>query len=165
VTEPAGRPAYQELADDLRRRIASGEYPVGSAVPSTAKLAKAYGVSSTVVRAAVNQLRVAGLVVGRPGKGVFVCSTPEAAGRQAASVEELAKQVEELRAELGRVEIARLGEAEAELAVLREHVRLLKTLMAGLFGQLGQPVPDGLTDVVDLAPPAGAYAAEPPPSS
>src|SRR6266496_2452470 len=106
VTEPVGRPAYQEVADDLRRRIASAEFPVGSAIPSTAKLTKAYGVSSTVVRAAIAQLRGDGLLIGQPGKGVFVRATPEAVAERAASIEDLAKQVEELRAELRRFESA-----------------------------------------------------------
>ncbi len=75
MTESIGRPAYQQVADDLRRRIAEAELPVGSAIPSTTKLAKAYGVSITVVRAAVAQLRADGLVVGQPGKGVFVRAT------------------------------------------------------------------------------------------
>src|SRR5690242_13991698 len=70
VAEPVGGPAYQQVARDLRKRIASAECPVGSAIPSTAKLSEMYGVSVTVVRAAVAQLRTEGLITGHPGKGV-----------------------------------------------------------------------------------------------
>jgi GntR family transcriptional regulator len=104
VTEPAGGPAYQQVADDLRRKIASGEFPVGAAIPSTAKLSSAYGVSVTVVRAAVGQLRVDGLVTGYPGKGVFVSATPEETAERTATVEGLARQVAELRAEVARLQ-------------------------------------------------------------
>ena len=109
MTETVGRPAYQQVADDLRRRIASAELPVGSAIPSTAKLSKTYGVSITVVRAAVAQLRADGLLVGQPGKGVFVRATPEAVAERTVSIEDLSKQIGELRAELRRIESARNG--------------------------------------------------------
>jgi DNA-binding GntR family transcriptional regulator len=103
MTEPAGGPAYQQVADDLRRRIASAELPVGAAIPSTAKLSSTYGVSVTVVRAAVAQLRADGLVTGYPGKGVFVSSTPDAVAERTATVEVLARQVADLRAEVARL--------------------------------------------------------------
>jgi DNA-binding GntR family transcriptional regulator len=104
VTEPAGGPEYQRVADDLRRRIAAAEFPVGAAIPSTARLSSMYGVSVTVVRAAVAQLRADGLVTGHPGKGVFVSSTPDAVAERTATVEVLARQVDELRAEIVRLQ-------------------------------------------------------------
>lgn len=41
-------------------------------MPSMAKLRETYGVSNTVVRDALNELRRDGLIVGQQGKGVFV---------------------------------------------------------------------------------------------
>jgi DNA-binding GntR family transcriptional regulator len=155
VTEPVGRPAYQEVADDLKRRIASAEFPVGSAIPSTAKLTKRYGVSSTVVRAAVAQLRGDGLLIGQPGKGVFVRATPEAVAQRAASIEDLTKQVEELRTEMHRIESDRRDEVAAEFAALGQLVRSLQAHLADLYAQLGRPIPDGLADLPGVAPPAG----------
>ena len=110
VAEPAGGPAYQRVADDLRRRIALAEFPVGAAIPSTAKLGSTYGVSVTVVRAAVAQLRADGLVTGYPGKGVFVSATPDAVAERIATVEGLASQVEELRADIAglQAQVSRL---------------------------------------------------------
>jgi GntR family transcriptional regulator len=142
VTESVGRPAYQQVADDLRQRIASGEFPVGSAIPSTAKLAEAHGVSITVIRAAVTQLRADGLLIGQPGKGVFVRSTPEAVAEQAATIEDLSRQLTELRAELHQVEAARRDEAAAELAALRQDTELLRAHLMELYAQLGKPYPD-----------------------
>jgi DNA-binding GntR family transcriptional regulator len=142
VTEPVGRPAYQQVGDDLKRRITEGEFPVGSAIPSTAKLTKTYGVSSTVIRAAVTQLRTDGLLVGRPGKGVYVRSTPEAAAQRAATIDDLSQQVEQLRAELHQAESARRDEAAAGLGALRQSVALIRSRLVDLYAQLGKPYPD-----------------------
>ena len=74
-----GRPKYLEVADDLRRKIAARTYPVGSEIPSTSRLMELYEVSVTVVRAAVRELRTEGLVVGQPGKAVYVQGEPSPA--------------------------------------------------------------------------------------
>ncbi len=136
VNEPVGRPAYRQVADDLRRKIAAGEFPVGSAIPSTAQLSGLYGVSVTVVRAAVAQLRADGLVVGHTGKGVFVSATPDALAERTATVDDLATQFSGLRAELDRVVSARADDA-AELTALREQVGVLRALIADLSARLG----------------------------
>ena len=141
MIEPIGRPAYQQVADDLRQKIASAEFPVGSAIPSTAELTRTHGVSTTVVRAAVAQLRADGLLIGQPGKGVFVRSTPEAAAERAVTIDDLSKRVEELHAELRRVESEQRDELAAEVAALRQHVGLIHTHLIGLYDQLGQPYP------------------------
>ena len=141
MAEPVAGPAYQQVARDLRERIASAEFPVGSAIPSTAKLREMYGVSITVVRAAVAELRADGLVTGYPGKGVFVSATPHALADRAATVEDLARQVEELRAELRRAKSPRRSQSVAEVAALREQVSLLQAQVLGLYAQLGIPYP------------------------
>jgi GntR family transcriptional regulator len=141
VTESVGRPAYQQVADDLRRKIAAGELPVGAAIPSTAQLTKAYGVSSTVVRAAVAQLRADGLLVGQPGKGVFVRATPDSAAKRAASIGELSQQVKELQAELGRIKSAQREELAAELGAVRQEMSRVRRELMDLYDHLGRPRP------------------------
>lgn len=136
VSDPVGRPAYQRVADDLRRQIAAGELPVGSAIPSTAQLTRAYQVSYTVVRAAVAQLRAAGLVFGQPGKGVFVRATPDQVAERVSSADDLARQVAELR-ELCADEAARRGELEGELSRLRERVDTLEERTPGAVRRRG----------------------------
>jgi GntR family transcriptional regulator len=145
VTEPVGRPAYQQVADDLRLRISSGEFLVGAVIPSTAKLSETYRVSTTVVRAAVAQLRADGLLLGQPGKGVFVRSTPEAVAEQTATTEDLARQVAELRAELERTESSIRAESAGQIAALRQYLRVLRAHIADLYAQLGRPEPGSLT--------------------
>ena len=141
MTESIGRPAYQQVADDLRAKIVSAEFPVGSAIPSTAELTRTYGVSSTVVRAAVAQLRGDGLLIGQPGKGVFVRSTPEAVAERAVTVEDLSKRVKQLHAELRRVESGQRNELAAEVAALGQHVDLIHRYLIELYDQLGKPYP------------------------
>ena len=134
MTEPVGRPAYQAVGADLRRRVAAGEFPVGSAIPSTAKLTEAYGVSITVVRAAVSLLRAEGLLTGQPGKGVFVRATPEDVAQETASVEGL---------------VAQLGELRAEMRVVLAH-------LADLYAQLGKPLPEDLAALPGVEGPRGS---------
>jgi DNA-binding GntR family transcriptional regulator len=74
MADLSGTPAYLQVAADLRRQITDGALPVGAQLPSMAQLRELYGVSNTVVRDALNDLRREGLVVGQQGKGVFVRS-------------------------------------------------------------------------------------------
>lgn len=88
MDEVTGQPKYLHVASELRRAISAGVYPVGSELPSTAKLTASYGVSTTVVRAAVRELRDEGLVRGQPGKAVYVTAEPGGDPGVNASVDE-----------------------------------------------------------------------------
>lgn len=68
----AGLPLYHQLADLLRRRIVSGEVPVGSLLPSEAQLVSDYGVSRVTARQAVGLLVEEGLVIRGSGRGTRV---------------------------------------------------------------------------------------------
>ncbi|MER7888963.1 winged helix-turn-helix domain-containing protein [Micromonospora sp. NPDC094482] len=63
---------YQVLADELRAKIESGEWPPGTKLPSRSQLCKEYGVSDTVVGKAMMILRATGLTETLEGVGVFV---------------------------------------------------------------------------------------------
>jgi GntR family transcriptional regulator len=67
-----GQPAYQRVADELRRKITDGSLEPGAQLPTVTQLMATYGVSSTVVKAAINHLKIEGFVIGQQGKGVFV---------------------------------------------------------------------------------------------
>jgi GntR family transcriptional regulator len=99
----SGRALYLQIADDLRAQITAGALRVGDPVPSTAGLADQYGHSSTVVRRAIELLRGEGLVLGQPGKAVYVHATPAEVETERASVQDLLRQVGDLRAELRSV--------------------------------------------------------------
>jgi GntR family transcriptional regulator len=60
--------------EELRARIAAGEYPAGSRLPSEAELASLFGVSRVTVREALKVLQRDALVAARHGRGHFVLS-------------------------------------------------------------------------------------------
>lgn len=96
MTEHTGRPKYQQMADELRRAISAGVYPVGSELPSTTQLTRSHDVSTTVVRAAVRELRDEGLVRGQPGKAVYVTANPVAQQGRSAAEQDVETRLREL---------------------------------------------------------------------
>lgn len=109
MVEWTGEFAYQQVANDLRRRIAAGDFSEDEQLPSLAKLQQSYGVTATVARAAVNRLKADGLVVSHQGKGVFLAPN---ADRQASQPGGLAQTVVELLEEVKilREEVKSLGQ-------------------------------------------------------
>src|SRR5258708_16251150 len=72
-----GKSKYQRIADDLRARSSSGEYPPGSRLPTKAELMARYQVAVNTVERAIEELRKAGLVETLQGAGMFVREPPE----------------------------------------------------------------------------------------
>ncbi len=72
MTDWSGRPAYVQVADQLRAAIRGGQFAPGSQLPSYEALMRKYDVSVTVVRSAVRELKAEGLVHTHQGKGAFV---------------------------------------------------------------------------------------------
>ncbi len=66
------RPAYIQIADDLRRQITDGALSSGDKIPSEQELMTDYGVSRIVVRMAIDVLQNEGLVIKQQGRGTFV---------------------------------------------------------------------------------------------
>ncbi|MFI2666590.1 winged helix-turn-helix domain-containing protein [Micromonospora carbonacea] len=63
---------YEQIADDLAERIATGEFPPGSKLPSRRELIEHYGVTEPVIDRAMQVLRIKGMTETLPGVGVFV---------------------------------------------------------------------------------------------
>lgn len=63
---------WEQIATDIRGRIAEGEYAPGTRLPSEAQMIGAYGVSRPVVRQAIAALRAEGIVTVQHGKGAWV---------------------------------------------------------------------------------------------
>lgn len=68
-------PIYARIEADLRRAIGDGTWPVGSRLPSEARLCDTYGVSRMTVRQALERLTAAGLLRRRQGVGTFVATS------------------------------------------------------------------------------------------
>jgi GntR family transcriptional regulator len=69
---PQQKPRYEQIAEDLRKQIETGELPEGFRLPTELDLQDSYSASRTTVRDAIKRLIGEGLVETRPGQGTFV---------------------------------------------------------------------------------------------
>lgn len=65
---------YQKVADDIKKNILSGDYEVGTLIPTENELETKYEVSKITVRKAVEQLVSEGYLVKKSGIGTRVIS-------------------------------------------------------------------------------------------
>ena len=72
ATTQAIGPLYGQIADDLQRKIESGELEPGAQLNTEIELREQYNASRNTVRDAIMLLTRAGLVETRPGHGTFV---------------------------------------------------------------------------------------------
>lgn len=95
---PQKTPLYLELYRKLRAKIESGEYAVGTRIPSEKEISEENGVSRITSRHALEQLVTEGYIKRFPGKGTYVqtCGpTEERVSGVPASMER--SRVEEMR--------------------------------------------------------------------
>jgi len=129
------------LAQRIAHRIDAGALKPGDRLPTELQFAAAYGVSRTVVREAVHQLKSQGLVRSRQGSGVFVTAPP---AHRALAFDP--KLLESMDAVVQMVELRRVIEGEmaalaarratrAQLARLHRALAAIDTATDG--GQLG----------------------------
>ncbi|MCX7622764.1 MAG: PLP-dependent aminotransferase family protein [Thermomicrobium sp.] len=76
-------PLYRQLADQLRRRIASGELPPGTRLPPERRLAAMLGVNRSTVVSAYRELAAEGLIAGHVGRGTVVVDPNRRPGAEA----------------------------------------------------------------------------------
>ena len=70
---PDGRlPRYQQLRDDLARRIAEGEWAPEKAIATEAELSEFYNVSTGTLRKAIDLLVADGVLTRTQGRGTFI---------------------------------------------------------------------------------------------
>jgi DNA-binding FadR family transcriptional regulator len=101
LTSPRREPLADQVIAQLRAQITSGEWPVGSRIPTEVALVEQLGVARNTVREAVRALAHNGLLDIRQGSGTYVLATSELAGvmhRRFADAEQ--SEVAELRAAL-----------------------------------------------------------------
>jgi GntR family transcriptional regulator len=76
IDHRSDRSVYQQIADELRQRISSGQYEPGSKLPSETELVEEYDVTRITVRRALAVLAGEGLTESQRGRGVFVREVP-----------------------------------------------------------------------------------------
>ena len=102
---------YQQLADEVRRRIVTGVYPAGEYLPSVRDLASEARVNPNTMQRALAQLESEGFLTTQRGNGRIISMTDEAILEEKRRVarQKLLACVEELRAlNLGDQEIRAL---------------------------------------------------------
>jgi DNA-binding GntR family transcriptional regulator len=71
--DPTGPvPPYRQIAEILRSRIESGEYPKGTRIPTESEIVDAWEVARTTARRAIALLREQGLIETVPQRGSYV---------------------------------------------------------------------------------------------
>ena len=123
ISQTDGRPMYLQIMEQIKQRIAVGDWKRGEEIPSIRQLAVALRVSVITVKRAYLELERDGVIVTQHGKGSTVAETPDL--RPRLYDEELATHLTQV-ARLG----ALLGIAPEELAsrVLEAAERLKEEL-------------------------------------
>lgn len=100
------RAPYAQVADALRRAIRDGTYAEGERLPSVTELASEFGVAKMTVQRAVSELREEGLLASWQGRGTYVREQVAASSddTSAESIDELRREVQDLRRQYGRLE-------------------------------------------------------------
>lgn len=80
LSHPRRSALSEQVIAELRNQIASGEWPVGSRIPTEPELVEQLGVARNTVREAVRALAHNGLLDIRQGSGTYVVATSELAG-------------------------------------------------------------------------------------
>ena len=108
VSQFSGRPMYLQIMDQIKQKIAVGDWAAGEEIPSIRLLAVSLQVSVITVKRAYLELEREGVIVTQHGKGSFVAPDPALSPRL--YEEELAQHLDRA-AELG----TSLGMTEKEI--------------------------------------------------
>ena len=76
VISQTGGPMYLQIIDQIKQKIAVGDWTAGEEIPSIRQLAVAIRVSVITVKRAYLELERDGIIVTQQGKGSFVAPDP-----------------------------------------------------------------------------------------
>lgn len=109
ISQSDGRPMYLQIMEQIRQRIAVGDWVPGKEIPSIRQLAVMLRVSVITVKRAYLELERNGIIVTQQGKGSIVAADPGLGAKL--YDQELAKHIDRV-AQLGEL----LGLTPKELA-------------------------------------------------
>lgn len=72
LTHTSGVPMYEQIVEQIRHGVYSGELIAGEALPSLRQLARDLEVSLITTTRAYNDLAAEGIIVNQPGRGSYV---------------------------------------------------------------------------------------------
>lgn len=75
INPGAAEVPHRQIANALRARIRRGDWGAGERLPSIPAMADMFGVAKQTVQRAVDQLRVEGVLITKPGSGTYVRGT------------------------------------------------------------------------------------------
>jgi GntR family transcriptional regulator len=113
ITTGSAEPIYRQLAEQVKRRIAAGQFSAGDEMPSVRELAQALAVNPMTVSKAYSQLEAQGVLERRRGLSMVVAA-------RAGPPPRVADRAELLRPTLQRAatEAHQLGLSEARALAL-----------------------------------------------
>lgn len=132
---------YEQVAGILRDEIASGVYPVGSLLPTEAKLRQRFAVSRHTIREALRTLRDDRLVSSRQGAGTVV-EPPRHSDEfvlNATSINDLVSYSSDIWLKVDSVGIEKISAEQAELTGIAEGEEWL--VARGFVGGSGGDAP------------------------
>jgi GntR family transcriptional regulator len=109
ISQSDGRPMYLQIMEQIRQRVAVGEWVQGQEIPSIRQLAVTLRVSVITVKRAYLELERDGIIVTQQGKGSIIAPDPRLGPKL--YDQELAKHIDRV-AQLGEL----LGLTPQELA-------------------------------------------------
>jgi len=109
LSQTDGRPMYLQIMEQVRHKVAIGDWPPGTEMPSIRQLAADLSISVITVKRAYQELEQEGVILTQPGRGSVVAQ-PQSL--PAAQWEEQLAQTLQQAVQLGK----RLGLDSAELA-------------------------------------------------
>lgn len=138
---------YERIAQALEQRIASGRVAVGETLPTEADLCRKYRVSRYTARAALRQLRDAGLITRRPraGSTVAAARAGSALALPLASAEDLLRYATQTRFLIQQKQYIRAAGADLAALECRRGQEWIK--LSGLRVRPGLATPVCLLDV------------------
>src|ERR687897_3304661 len=75
INPGAAEVPHRQIADQRRDRIRRGDWGPGERLPSIPAIAESFGVAKQTVQRSIDQLRVEGVLITKPGSGTFVRGT------------------------------------------------------------------------------------------
>jgi len=119
ISQTDARPMYLQIMEQIRARVAAGDWLSGKELPSIRALAAALNVSVITIKRAYLDLENEGVIVTRHGKGSFVADVNGLAGElREARLDEHLAEAADLARQLGLSEddlAARLRRAQRNL--------------------------------------------------
>jgi GntR family transcriptional regulator len=106
ITTGSAEPIYRQLAEQVKRRIAAGQWVPGDEMPSVRELAQALAVNPMTVSKAFSQLESQGVLERRRGLSMVVAARPGSTARAADRAELLRPTLERAATEAHQLGLA-----------------------------------------------------------